>query len=207
MILEFSEENFNFFTCRSDISGYILIIGSALYLIIYYVTVFTLRYLETGCLKKTKSSYESSFTQLIKEELKGTDYSQDRSVVKAFAKRYRKKNARLTKKDRKTLTTEEYFNKNSKEVRYAYSIGVLSGILLMFCIGFIESIITGEKMFETPLDVLVYIMINAVIWFLFIKFFKKIEKVSLLEQQSILKACQEQGMELDEYYNTLMKRE
>lgn len=84
---------------------------------------------------------------------------------------------------------------------------MLSGILLMFFIGFIESIITGEKMFETPLDVLVYIMINVVIWFLFIRFFKKIEKVSLLEQQSILKACQEQGMELDEYYNTLMKRE
>lgn len=62
-------------------------------------------------------------------------------------------------------------------------------------------------MFETPLDVLVYIMINVVIWFLFIRFFKKIEKVLLLEQQSILKACQEQGMELDEYYNTLMKRE
>lgn len=84
---------------------------------------------------------------------------------------------------------------------------MLSGILLMFFIGFIESIITGEKMFETPLDVLVYIMINVVIWFLFIRFFKKIEKVLLLEQQSILKACQEQGMELDEYYNTLMKRE
>lgn len=269
MISEFSEKNFNFFTCRSDVSGYmlgimialsgtlladivgsiaahfgcysqkiyittaiigtaasiiiallvgfsfpnaempgyILIIGSALYLIIYYVVVFTLRYLETGCLKKTKSSYELSFTQMVKEELKGTDYSQDISIVKAFAKRYRKKNARLTKKGRKTLTTEEYFNKNSKEVRYASSIGMLSGILLMFCIGFIESIITGEKMFETPLDVLVYIMINAVIWFLFIKFFKKIEKVSLLEQQSILKACQEQGMELDEYYNMLMKRE
>lgn len=269
MISEFSEENFNFLTCRSDVSGYmlgimialsgtlladivggiaahfgcysqkiyiataiigtaasiiiallfgfrfpnaempgyILIIGSALYLIIYYVAVFTLRYFETGCLKKTKSSYELSFTQMVKEELKGTDYSQDISIVKAFAKRYRKKNARLIKKGRKALTTEEYFDKNRKEVRYASSIGALSGILLMFCIGFIVSIITGEKMFETPLDVLGYIMINAVIWFLYIRFFKKIEKVSLLEQQSILKACQEQGMELDEYYNMLMKRE
>lgn len=188
-----------------EVPGYVLIIGSALYLIIYYTIVLRRRYLETGHLKKTKNSYEQSFTQLVMEEIKGTDYSQDLSVVKTFAKRYRKKNARLAKKGRKTLTTEEYFDKNSKEARYAYSTGMLAGILIMCSIGFVESIITGEKMFETPMDVLIYLLINAVIWFLFFKFFKKIEKVSLLEQQSILKACKERGMELDEYYNMLME--
>lgn len=177
MILEFFEGNFDFFTCRTDVSGYmlgimialsgtlladivggiaahfgcyfqkiyiataiigtaaliiialllgfrfpnaempgyILIIGSALYLIIYYVTVFTLRYLETGCLKKMKSSYESSFTQLIKDELKGTDYSQDMSVVKAFAKRYKKKNARSQKKAGKHLRQRNTLTKIAKK--------------------------------------------------------------------------------------------
>lgn len=190
-----------------ELLGYPLISGSLLYLLIYYIVIFISRYKKTGSLKKTQNAYESSFTQLIKEDIKGTDYSNDKSIVKIFAKRYIKKNARLAKKGKRTMTTKEYFDKTNKESRYAYTIGLIIGISVINCGGFVNSILTGEKMFETPLDLLFYVLIYAVVCFISFKFSRKIEKVTLLEQQSILNACREHNMELDEYYNMLMKDE
>lgn len=176
---------------------------SGAYLLIYYAVLLYKRYTATGTFKKPYDAYHMSFGSMIRQEEAKADYAKDKSVVKAFAKGYKKNKARLIKKGQPVKTTAEYFANQEKINRLSQTIGLAIGLLIGIS-GTFGNIIEGENAFESVPDMLIYVLVIALVVYLIYRFAHSIDRVAAAERRAILAACQKEGVELDEYCDMLL---
>lgn len=175
--------------------GCILIICSGIYLALYY----GIRFVKTGSLKKQENLYKSSFSTLVKQEIKKQDHSKDLTFVKVFARRYRKENLKRQRKGKEKLTTQAFFEKYN----YYNNIATIVGFSAGFVIAFMFTLLSSG--FESFTDAIIFCIIMGIVFLLVMKFFKKIERITVLGQKDILSACKSENVEIDTYYDTLIK--
>lgn len=190
-----------------EILGWPLLTFSGFYLLAYYGVVFWSRYKLTGSLRKQKNEYETTLTGLVMEEVAVIDYSRELSVVKTYAKRYKRKNRRLVKKGKQPFTTAEYFAWQDKVNKKAVWQGFALGLILGFGMIPLSCINSSEPFFEGPMDAVLFILVIAVMIGLAMALVcgitRPINKVSSKQQAALLRICQEKGIELDIYYEML----
>lgn len=177
------------------IPGSILIICSGIYLAVYY----GIRFVKTGTLKKQENLYKSTFSSLVKQEIKKQDHSKDVTFVKAFARRYKKENLKRQKKGKEKLTTQAFFEKYNHFNKILLPICYASGFVIAFMFTLLSS---G---FESFTDAIIFFIIMGIVFLLVMKFLKKIERITVLGQKDILSACKSENVEIDTYYDTLIK--
>ncbi len=195
------------FIANSDginVPAYIVASTAALYLLIYYAMVFYTRFKKTGSFKKPSDAYHTTFSDMVRQEAASIDYTKDKSIVRAFAKRYKRKNARLMKKGKPRMTTAEFLAREEKQSSYGTKIGFGVGLLISLFGTVGADILNHEQPFDGILDIAIYVLLMAIVLALLYKFFKKLDKVASAERHALLEACQREGIELDEFCDMLL---
>lgn len=190
------------------ILGWPLLVFSGLYLLGYYGAIFWSRYKLTGSIRKQENEYETTFTGLVMKEMDAMDCSKELSVVKPYAKRYIRKNRRLVKKGREPLTTAEYLERqekvNKRSVWQGFALGLIIGLGIILPVSCINS---SEPFFPGPMDVIMFILVMAgmmgLAMALVLGITRPVNRAASKQQQALLRACRERGVELDVYYEML----
>lgn len=177
-----------------------VLIIAAVFLIAYYSIAYIRRKKLTGSFKKVKNEYESSVSDLIGSELSETDYSQDSTYLKAYSKRFKRKNARRTGRGLAPYTTREFIENEEKFGRHSVIIGYMAGVTVVVIL---ELLNDG---FESVGSFAFFLVLMFIIGFFLNRLQRSINRLNSKANKDIIKVCEEKGMEVDELYEAFLNK-
>lgn len=177
-----------------------VLIITTVFLIAYYSIAYIGRKRLTGSFKKVKNEYESSISELVGSELKQTDYSQDSMYLKAYSKRFKRKNERREGKGLPPYTTREFIENESKFGRHSAMLGYTMGVTVVVAVEFFR----GD--FDSIGSFAVFMIMVFVIGFFLGRAQRSINNLNSKANKDIIMVCEEKGMEVDELYEAFLNK-
>lgn len=184
---------------RIQVPIFPVILGAALYLVVFYALRLFLRYRKTGTFRKPPNQYDTGFFGFIRLVFTNTNYSKDPTVIKAYGKQYAKLNNKRLKKGLEPVPVEEFFCFKEME-----SKSFIVGFILCFVLTFIFRIINNifENCYVTIALTVLWICALMGGYFIFLRIISNIAKKTY---SSFPEDYQSQGLEFEELYEKYME--
>jgi hypothetical protein len=173
---------------------FLFLVGS-MYLVVFYISAFLVRYLVMGTFPKRSSDYEAGFWETVRDGWNEETRQQKslKLLAEGLAKRYEKINQKRIRKGKEVWDTETFFQYMKREFRYSI-------VALFFILGgiVVELTINVSKS-STLFDTIGFFVICSFVEILWGYLCYKFAKMSFSRYEKVQETCNSEGMTLFEY--------
>ena len=173
----------------------VIILVSATYLIIYYIVCGISNRKKYGTLRKPKDEFKISFWGEVNRQIEA-------DMPRELKKRYEKKNRRLIKRGKPTLTPEEFTEKIRKEVKISKKGNLIAMIFtICLCVGMGVGEIILNKNWEGLILMGILFVVETPVMLLFRSGYRN------NPNEKVINMCEEQGITVIELAEKLEEKE